>query len=52
MKIARLFPLACVLAIVAACAKKDPHAGHNHAAPAHEHQAPHGGTAVVLGKEA
>lgn len=40
-------------AVVAGCAKKDSHAGHDHAAaPArHEHHAPHDGTAIVLGKE-
>ena len=41
-------------AIVAGCAKKDAHAGHDHAAAApakHEHHAPHDGTAIVLGKE-
>lgn len=44
-----------LLCSLAACAKKDPHAGHDHSsgtAHSHEHKAPHGGTAVVLGKEA
>ena len=51
-----LSALALGLAL-AACGKKDPHAGHDHAktgaaAHAHEHKAPHDGTAVVLGHEA
>lgn len=51
-----LLPAAIVLfcAGAAGCAKKDAHAGHDHAAAApakHEHHAPHDGTAIVLGKE-
>ena len=50
----RLAAVAALL-LATACTKRDPHAGHDHAAatPAqHEHQAPHGGTPVVLGREA
>lgn len=46
---------AVLLSSLAACSKSDPHAGHNHGPSAeahkHEHKAPHGGTAVVLGNE-
>lgn len=53
------FPLtpalaAALLMALPACSKSDPHAGHDHGAAAphkHEHKAPHGGTAVVLGQE-
>lgn len=42
-----------LLCALAACAKKDDHAGHDHSAPAkHAHAAPHGGTLVELGEHA
>ena len=46
--------LATTLALAfSACAKKDPHAGHDHSAHAkHAHTAPHGGTLVELGEHA
>ncbi len=51
-----LFTLAvAIVTLVSGCSKRDPHAGHDHSAhatPKHEHKAPHGGTPVVLGKEA
>ena len=47
----RLILLAVVAAGFVACKKSDPHAGHDHSAHKHEHVAPHGGTAVVLGDE-
>ncbi len=57
MKTSLLRPALAALLLLAfsACSKKDPHAGHDHSAPAapakHAHQAPHGGTPVVLGQE-
>ncbi len=39
---------------LAACSQNEPAgktAGHEHAGHKHEHHAPHGGTAVVLGDE-
>ncbi|MEO6244092.1 MAG: hypothetical protein ABIQ12_01545 [Opitutaceae bacterium] len=52
--IPRLTLAAALVFAFSACAKKDPHAGHDHSTHKHdhEHKAPHGGTAVVLGKEA
>ena len=50
----RLTAVAALL-LATACTQRDPHAGHDHApaTPAqHAHQAPHGGTPVVLGHEA
>jgi len=42
-----------LLCTLAACTKKDPHAGHDHSAHAkHAHAAPHGGTLVELGEHA
>ena len=42
-----------LLCTLAACTKKDPHAGHDHSAHAkHAHTAPHGGTLVELGEHA
>lgn len=42
-----------LLCTLAACTKKDPHAGHDHSAQAkHAHTAPHGGTLVELGEHA
>ena len=39
--------------LIAGCGGKDEHAGHDHGnGHKHEHRAPHGGPAVVLGKEA
>ncbi len=45
---------AAVLAplLFTSCAKKDPHAGHDHSAAKHVHVAPHGGTLVELGEHA
>lgn len=43
-----------VILTLAACSKTEPvsaASGHNHAGHKHEHHAPHGGTAVVLGDE-
>jgi predicted small lipoprotein YifL len=53
MKTLRLVLLATAGFALAGCGKKDPHAGHDHAGHTHhhEHKAPHGGTAVVLGNE-
>lgn len=54
MKTALRLAFASLVISLAACSKSDPHAGHDHSAHAghkHEHKAPHGGTAVVLGKE-
>jgi hypothetical protein len=44
--------LATITLLSIGCGKSDPHAGHDHSAHKHEHKAPHGGTAVVLGQEA
>jgi hypothetical protein len=44
--------LACAAVLFSGCAKSDPRAGADHAAPKHEHKAPHDGTPVVLGNEA
>ena len=59
MKTLRFVLSFTAVTLVAACSKKNDHAGHDHSAhatssssPKHEHKAPHGGTAVVLGKEA
>jgi len=47
-----------VATLLAGCGGKDDHAGHDHAGHdhghghKHEHRPPHGGTAVVLGREA
>ena len=42
-----------LLCTLAACAKKDEHAGHDHSAHAqHAHAAPHGGTLIELGEHA
>jgi len=47
----RLALAGLLLSCLAACGKKDPHAGHNHGT-AHAHTAPHGGTLVELGAHA
>jgi len=47
----RLALIAAVVTGFVACKKSDPHASHDHSAHKHEHVAPHGGTAVVLGDE-
>jgi len=40
-------------ALIDGCGGKDEHAGHDHGeGHKHQHRAPHGGTAIVLGKEA
>ena len=42
-----------LLCTLAACAKKDEHAGHDHSAHTqHAHAAPHGGTLIELGEHA
>ena len=42
-----------LLCTLAACTKKDPHAGHDHSAHAkHVHTAPHGGKLIELGEHA
>ena len=42
-----------VATLLAGCGGKDDHAGHDHGhGHKHEHRPPHGGTAVVLGREA
>ena len=44
---------ALILCTLAACAKKDDHAGHDHSAEnKHAHTAPHGGTLVEIGEHA
>jgi len=47
----RLALTGLLLSCLAACGKKDPHAGHNHGA-AHAHTAPHGGSLILLGEHA
>lgn len=44
---------AAALCVLAACGKKDDHAGHDHSAHAkHAHTAPHGGNLVEIGDHA
>lgn len=51
MHLSRLLLLLACTAFFVGCAKKDPHAGHNHGG-GHAHTAPHGGLLVEIGDHA
>lgn len=53
LSVLSFLPILTLSALLTGCGGKDEHAGHDHeGSHKHQHRAPHGGTAVVLGKEA